>query len=791
MKKLVIATALTGLFAASAQPLHAERIDSTQVYDLNEVVVKAVRAQKEAPFAVANIGKQELKTFSTTGQELPFLLARTPGVLAWSENGMGTGTVYMRMRGAAGSRINVTLDGVALNSPEDQTVFWANMNSYASLLGSVQIQRGVGTSTNGDGAFGGSISLATAAPLLKPSLELTGSYGSYNTYNVGANFSTGLLWNHLIFDGAYHETATDGFIHGTDGRSGSYYGGLTWLGDRFQIRYKNIGNFEKTGQAWNGVTAGNDDASLMDFGISSYKDMWNHGLGRYNSLYEQIQFDDYNWEFPTTGSGKYMTSRYTLRDGSLWNRTTDNFYQNHNILSATFQPSDAWTHNVALHYTYGYGYYTEFRPNNKFSKFGLTYYDADGNFVKRSDFIRKKGLTQHTYGALYNVNFKKNGWDILAGANLQQFRGNHWGYLTYIKDQRAEQQFFGSNGQYKYYDSDADKNDYSAYIKAAYTFAPHWNAFVDVQYRYVGYKTDGVNDKFIGQDDGTYKNQVLNVDETYNFVNPKVGISFTQGGHKAYASVAMSNREPERNNYTDNGNNPFPKAESLVDVETGYQFAGSNWHAGANLYYMAYRDQLVQTGELSDIGENLTTNIKSSYRMGVELTAGWSPLSWLSFEGNAALSQNKIKDFDEYVENWDGDALVVHYDNSTLAFSPSAILNGFIDFHYQGFKATWHTNFVSRQYLDNSECSQRSLPSYSQSNLSLSYTSDIVKTFGMKNVTIGLDLNNLFSRHYASSGWVYSAVSESSGYTNDNRYYQIGYIPMAGFTAMGHLTLRF
>lgn len=788
---IFVGMALFGACLAAGQPASAQtKLDTTRVQDIDEVVVKAVRATKEAPFAVANIKKQELQQFATTGQELPFLFSRTPGVLAWSENGMGTGTTYMRMRGAAGSRINVTLDGVALNSPEDQTVFWANMNSYASLLGSVQLQRGVGTSTNGDGAFGGSISLATAAPQLKPSLELTGSYGSYNTYNVGASFSTGLLWKHLIFDGAYHETSTDGFIHGTDGRSGSYYGGLTWLGDRFQIRYKNIGNFEKTGQAWNGVTAGNDDASLMDFGVTSYKDMWNHGLGRYNSLYEQIVFDDENWTFPTNGSS-YMTQRYQLRDGSLWSRTTDNFYQNHNILSATWQPSTAWTHNMALHYTYGYGYYKEFRPNNKFSKFGLTYYDADGNFVKRSDFIREKGLTQHTYGVVYNVNYKKNNWDIVGGLNLQQFRCNHWGYLTYIKDTRAEQQIFGSAGSYKYYDSDADKNDYSAYVKAAYTFAQHWNAFVDVQYRYVGYKTDGVNDKFIAQADGTYKNQVLNVDETYNFFNPKAGLSYTNGGHKAYASVALSNREPERNNYTDNGNNPFPKAEKLTDIEAGYQYNSRRFHAGANLYYMSYTDQLVQTGELSDIGENLTTNIKSSYRMGIELTAGWSPLQWLSFEGNAALSQNKIKDFDEFVENWDGDPLQVHYDNSTLAFSPSTILNGFIDFHYQGFKATWHTNFVSRQYLDNSENAARSLPCYSQSDLSLSYTSDVVRAWGLKNVTIGLDLNNLFSRHYASSGWVYSAVSESSGYTNDNRYYQIGYIPMAGFTAMGHLTLRF
>ena len=241
---------------ASQAALAQTKIDTTQVQHLNEVIVKGVRATKEAPYAIANIKKSELQQFSSTGKELPFLLSRTPGILAWGENGIGTGTTYMRIRGAAGSRINVTLDGVALNSPEDQTVFWANMNSYASLLGSVQVQRGVGSSTNGDGAFGGSISMATAAPSLIPMAEVTGSYGTYNTYNTGVSFSTGLMGNHLIFDGAYHETATDGYINGTDGRSGSYYGGLTWLGDNFKISYKNIGNFEKTGQAWNGVLGG-------------------------------------------------------------------------------------------------------------------------------------------------------------------------------------------------------------------------------------------------------------------------------------------------------------------------------------------------------------------------------------------------------------------------------------------------------------------------------------------------------------------------------------------------------
>ena len=769
---------------ASACALYAhvamaqQTIDTMKVQQISEVVVKAVRASKNAPFAVANIKKSELQNFSRTGKELPFLFARTPGVLAWSDNGTGVGNAYIRMRGAAASRINVTLDGVALNSPEDQSVFWANMNSYSALMGSAQIQRGVGTSTNGDGAFGGSISLATAAPSVMPSFELTTSYGSYGTYNAGANFSTGLLWNHLIFDGAYHESATQGFVHGTDGRSGSYYGGLTWLGNNFQIRYKNIGNFEKTGQAWNGVLTSDYNTNDVFPNINSYKDLWNAGLGRVNTLVEDVVYDADAW-----AEGNYTVKPYMTRDGKKWDKTTDNFYQNHNILSFAWTPSEHWSHNMALHYTYGRGYYKEFKKSTSLAKkFGLPE-DKD----LKDDAIRKKGLTQNCYGMVYNVNFKNDNWDVIGGVNLQQFSCNHWGYVTYIGSQALEQKYL-SNGKYKYYDSDADKYDYSGFLKATYSFLDHWNVFADLQYRYVKYKTDGLNDRFVKKD-GKYVNQELNINDDFNFFNPKAGVSYTNGGHKAYASVAMANREPERNNYTDNYNYPYPKNEKVIDVEAGYQYVGSNWNVGANFYYMDYDNQLVQTGEQSDIGEALTTNVKKSYRMGVELNAGWAPLSWLSVEGNAALSKNKIKDFDEFVESWDASENYVHqnhYSNSTLAYSPSAILNGFIDFHHKGFTATWHTNFVSKQYIDNSESNVRSLPCYSQSDLQLRYTSDVTKAAGIKNVTLGLDFNNVFSRHYAASGSTWYGW-----YTGGQRYQALAYVPMAGFNVMGHLTLKF
>ena len=804
MKKIVL-MAVGVMLTVTAGAQQTWHYDSAKVEKLSEVVVNGVRAQKNAPYAVTNLKKQQLSAFSTTGKELPMLFAQTPGVLAWSENGLGTGTTYMRIRGAGDSRINVTLDGVPLNSPEDQCVFWANMNSYGSLLGSVQIQRGVGSSTNGDGAFGGTVALQSATPLQTPSLEVSGSYGSYNTYNFGGKLSTGLLWNHWILDGAYHETHTDGFLNGTSGRSGSYYGGLTYLAsDDLVIRYKNIGNFERTGQAWNGVTAGNGDYSLMDgsyddgswsyaakTGIKDYKDMRNVGLGKFNSLYEYLVTGD-DGLFVKDANGNYQTARYQMADGSYWDKTTDNFWQNHNILSAAWNINEHWSTTASLHYTYGYGYYEEFRQNNKLAKYGLDpFTDSEGNKVKKTDFVRKKGLEQHTYGLVWNANFKDESWDVIGGLSLQNYDGSHFGYLTYVKHAELSKSLL-ANGDYRYYDSPAHKLDGNVFLKAAYHIDEHWDVFADMQYRHVGFKTDGYNDKYYTDDNGNIQKHYLNINKKYDFLNPKAGFSWTLNGHRVYGSLALSHREPERNNFTDNFTYPAPSAESLLDYELGYTYNGQNWHVGVNLYYMDYTDQFVQTGMVTDIGENLTTNIKDSYRMGIELQAGVAPTSWLTIEGNAALSQNKIKDFDEQVNvDWkDNVYKTIHYDNSTLAFSPSTILNGFVNFHWKGLQAVWHTNFVSRQYLDNTENSDRSLPCYSTSNVNLSYTLKPKKV--LKEAIFGLNFNNVFNRRYAASGWVYSAILEDYGnHPNENRYYQIGFIPMAGFTMMGNVTLRF
>lgn len=817
---------MTGLTAKAGN--ETSDADSVRLKQLNEVVIDGVRAHENEPFATTEIGRQELDDYSKSGRELPFLFSRTPGVIAWSENGTGIGTTYMRIRGAADSRINVTLDGVALNSPEDQCAFWANMNSYASLLGSAQIQRGLGTSTVGDGAFGGSVALTSKLPNPEPSAEITASYGSFNTLRLGGAFSSGTILNNLIIDGAYNMTQTDGFMHGTKGQAGSYYGGLLWTpSDNIMIRYRNIGNFEVTGQAWNGATAGNDDSSLMDgmylgdTGIKEYKDMYNAGLGQYNSLYEYLDYDDDNWCFVQDADGKYVTHRYQMKDGSFWDRTSDNFWQDHNILSLAWNVCDAFSTSLTAHYTYGYGYYEEFRYKNKVSKYGLSNgLNADGdpvwsdgtNTVKKTDFVRKKGLEQHTYGVIWNNVYTMDRLDLRSGVSLQQFKGNHFGFLPYIKDD-ALNEYVTANGLNKYYDSDAVKNDLSAYIKAGFDITESLHAFADAQYRHVGYTTDGYNDRYYVNANGTTSKHNLDIDKKYNFINAKAGLTWIKGGHKIHALAATAGREPERNNFTDNGTYPAPNPEYMIDYEAGYSYSGSIWNAGLNLYYMDYRDQFVQTGAVSDIGEALTTNIKSSYRTGIELTAAVQPLKWLSLEGNAALSENCLNDFDEVIEDWrdkyaaddpkmeqykqdyhidgNGDKLrtIPHKGKTALAFSPSVILNGFVNLNFGNFKATWHTGYVSRQYLDNSQNTDRSLPAYSLSDLSFSYTVPMEKVF--KSIVIGADLNNVLNARVATNGWVYSAVDEKDGFTPDNRYYQIGFIPAAPFQALAHITLKF
>ncbi len=835
--KIFFAAALVSGLAVAGSAESAARtsfndfpeIDSTSVFYLNQSIVTAAKAPANAPFAISELGKKSISEFSRDVQELPYLFARTPGIVAFGDNGLGTGTTYLRIRGAGDSRINVTLDGVPLNSPEDQCVFWANLNSYASFLGGVQIQRGVGSSTNGDGAFGGTVALSTKTPSFAPSADFQASYGSYNSCKTSLSFNSGLIGKHTIIDGSFSFSRTDGYLHGTSGKGGNWLiGALLLLNDKLVIRYRNIGNVEYTGQAWNGVVTGNDDLSIFDgtyganTGIRTYADMYRVGLGRFNNLYERLVTDE-DGNFVKDADGNYVTGRYKMDDGSYWPQTVDRFTQDHNILSLAWAVADGWNINASAHYTFGTGYYEEFRYQNKLKKFGLSdIWSAKGS--TRSDFVRQKGLTQHAYGLTAGTAYSKGNIDFNAGLSAQNFQCSHFGYLTYIGNaevRNAMHEIVAQNkpaglADNKYYDSDAVKTDVSAYARLSYRFWECLTAFADLQYRFVHYKTDGINDKFVKAEGassktGPWTNHRIDIDTVYNFVNPKLGVKYQKNGHSAFFSFAMANREPERNNFTDNGNYPAPKPEMVMDYELGYTYVNKKLELGVTLYYMDYVNQFVQTGLVSDIGESLTTNIASSYRMGIELAAAYTPVSWFTLDGNVALSRNRILDFTEVVEDWDNwegndynggnnvkgepfdgsGTISYHYGSSTLAFSPSVVGNAGATFRFlRGVSAGIRTSVVSRQYLDNTQNLDRSLPAYTFTDINLGYTWEVGKRY-LRSVDFGLRLGNIFNGHYAQSGWVYSAIYASGGHDNRNRYTQIGYIPAAGFTAIGSVALHF
>ena len=752
MKKCLIFAAAALLGLAANGPAKAQEADSLKTEQLEAAVVAASGTPRSAPFAVSKISKTELEQFAATVKELPYLFSQTPGVIASSDNGLGSGTTYLRIRGSGDSRINVTLDGVPLNSPEDQCVFWANLNSYASFLGGVTLQRGVGASSNGDGAFGGTVALRSKMPSTAFEARIDVSYGSYNSGRVGASVSSGLLGGKWAIDGTFHHSFTDGYIHGTPGQGGSWMAGVTFFATPWLLlRYRNIGNYERTGQAWNGVETHGE--------FASYAEMYAAGLGRYNSLCEERYKDE---------KGHWYFRPYPQI-------TTDNFLQDHNLLTADFRLGSRWKLSTTLHYTWGSGYYSNFQHNAKLSKFGLQPVPLeDGNTLTKCDFVRKKGLTQHHGGLVVSANRRSDKLDLFLGLNVAYFSGVHYGDLTYIGNEVLRALISQDGAPYRYYFSDAQKNDESVYAKASWKLGAGFSLYGDLQFRLVHYRLGAP----------------YNVTRIYPFFNPKAGVEWRRGAHSAFASFAMANREPERNNFTDNGSYGPPRPERLFDYELGYSFDGKIFRGGLTLYYMDYKDQFVQTGAVSDIGEALTTNIARSYRTGAELSLSVSATSWLDIEADGAFSLNRLREFREVVDNWDGDPIEVLYTDAPLAYSPGIVAGGGFRAHWNDIYARWRTSYVSRQYLDNTGCAERSIPGYTTSDLEAGYTfRPGVKA--LKGIKFGLLLGNLFDSHHATGGWVYSAVSESAGYTLDHRYMEAGYTATAGFSLLGTVSILF
>ncbi|BEG98730.1 TonB-dependent receptor [Bacteroides sedimenti] len=724
--------------------------DSLRLVKLQEVQVVATRAAAKTPFAFSNVSKEQIRKLNF-GQDVPFLLTMTPSVVATSDAGAGVGYTGVRVRGTDASRINITANGVPLNDAESHTLYWVDLPDFASSIEDLQIQRGAGTSTNGAGAFGATINMKTESISPLPYGEVAGTYGTFNTHKETFKVGTGLLKNRWAFDARISNIGSDGYIDRASTNMKSFFAQAGYYGENDILKFIAFGGKEKTYHAWNGISKSQLETNR-----------------RYNTCGE-IQDDNDNV------IGFYKDQN-------------DNYLQYNYQMLYTHIFSKEWNMNVTLHYTDGEGYYEEYKNKRTLKEYGLVPFTIDGTQVKKSNLIRRKMMDNGFGGGVFSLNYATNGLQASLGGAVNRYEGNNFGKVIWVKN------YIGSlDPDHEYYRNNAGKTDANIYLKANYELLKGLNVYGDIQYRHINYTINGVNDKW----DWTKtpgEMQKLNVDNNYNFFNPKAGL-FWQINKKnaAYASFSVAQKEPTRNNFTDAKFNKIPSSEKLFDYEAGYTYNDSRFLAGVNFYYMKYKDQLILTGETNDIGEPLADNVPDSYRMGVEFLLGAKITSWLRWDGNATLSENKIKNYTEYLDNYDADwnpmySQTAHYvGTTTIAFSPSFIGNSMFTLNYKNWDASLQSSYVGKQYLLNSEQEDCKLDAYFVNNLRLGYTFTLPT---LKSVRVGLIVNNLFNEMYESNGWGYSSYVVNKNGSKD-RFNDAGYFPQAGTNILVGITLKF
>lgn len=720
--------------------------DSLWNVNLQEVEVISTRATRTTPVAFTNIGKEELQK-QNLGQDLPYLLSMIPSAISTSDAGAGIGYTSIRVRGTDGTRINVTANGIPINDAESHTVFWVNLPDFASSVKDMQVQRGAGTSTNGAGAFGASINMQTGELVAEPSMSFNGSYGSFNTHKETLKLGTGLINDHWSFDARLSNIATDGYIDRASVGLNSYYLQGAYYGDHTSIKLISFAGKERTYHAWN---------------YASKEEMKQYGR-RYNSC-------------------GYI---YTDENGQMhfYDDQIDNYVQKNYQLLFNHQFSSAWNLNLGLHYTKGDGYYQEYKDGRSLVEYGLNPFVLDGEEVAWSDLVRKKAMDNGFGGGIFSLSYKNEHLNAALGGGFNRYEGDHFGQVLWVKN------YVGMlEPEHEYYRNKGTKNDGNIYLKADYQLTDGLNMYADMQYRHIKYQIEGMNDKWNSvTNDGL---QRLNIDETFHFFNPKVGLNWQiDRNNRLFGSFSVAHKEPTRNNYTDGKFYEHPKQERLLDYELGYTYANSWLNLGANLYYMDYKDQLVLTGELNEIGEPLAANMPDSYRMGVELMAGVRTNWGLSWDVNATWSRNRIQNFTETLyENEDasGAKWEIHHGDTPIAFSPDFVLNNRLSYQVKKFEVSLQSQYVSKQYMSNAHQEDHVLDAYFVSNLNLAYS---FKLPFVKSATIGLTIYNLFNEEYENNGYA------GSGFYMDNgervRYNYAGYAAQAGTNVLGHLSLNF
>ncbi|NCA79167.1 MAG: TonB-dependent receptor [Sphingobacteriia bacterium] len=749
MQKKLFATVTSLLIvnAVSAESLTTDTIAMNG--ELEEVVVSSTRfgsgqKQTSETFAAAKLQQQN------TGVNMPYLLTTTPSLVVTSDDGLGVGYTYFRVRGTDQSRINMTVNGVPLNDSESQTVFWVNMTDLASSMNSVNVQRGVGTSTNGASAFGASVNMQTDKADVSPFAEVTFNGGMYNTFRESVKVGTGLMKNGFAFDARFSKVNSDGYLERAASDLYSYYASGAWFGANTMVKLMAFGGAEKTYMAWDGI----DEETLATD-------------RRYNP------------------AGHYIDDN---GNDAFYNNQTDNYAQNHLQLHAAHCFDAHWDMNAALHYTYGHGYYEQYKENAKFSSYGLeNFIDTLGKKIKRSDLVRQKHLNNHFYGGVLAVNYHNRSVRTSLGGAVNNYQGDHWGNVIWLRNYNQS-----ITKDYEYYRNRGEKFDADVYLKADWEIINGLNVFGDLQYRYVHYQLDGINDEDLEE---------IPVNEKFHFFNPKAGINYENNGHNAYFNFAVTNREPNRKNYTEAGANDIPVAERLYDYELGYRYTHRIFNVGANLYFMDYDNQLVLTGKYSDTGAYLTKNVKDSYRAGVELVIGVQPCHWFRWDGNVTLSQNKIRNYTDWVDDWDADwndptvnanggQVQVEYGTTAISFSPNITAGSNFQFNIKGFNATLQTNYVGEQFLDNTMNPAAKLDDYCVTNLHLAYTLPFKRV--VKNMTFLVQMNNLFNTMYVSNGGAYSYFEGAGGdFSKENQKYTPWYYAQAGFNIHAGFSVRF
>ena len=734
MKKMIFAGCLMAGASVFAQ---AGETDSLKVVNLQEVQIVSTRATSKTPVAFTNVSKEELKK-QNFGQDIPFLLSMTPSALTTSDAGAGIGYTTLRVRGTDGTRINITANGIPMNDAESHTLFWVNMPDFASSVKDIQVQRGAGTSTNGAGAFGASVNMQTEGISMQPYAEINASYGSFNAHKETVKFGTGLLKDHWAFDARLSNIGTDGYIDRY-----SFYAQGGYFADNTSVKFITFGGKEKTYHAWNYATK---------------EEMKKYGR-RFNSC-GMYTDDDGHIRFYKDQTDNYLQMNYQL------------------LLNHTF--SAAWNLNAALHYTKGDGYYQEYKEDRSLKEYRLHPFMYDGKEVEKSDLIRQKKMDNHFGGGVFSVNYRNEKLDASLGGALNYYDGWHFGRVIWVKNYIGE-----LLPDHEYYRNKAKKTDGNLYLKANYNLVAGLNAYADLQYRYINYKIHGDNDKYDYNTDGLQK---LAVNDHFNFFNPKAGLNWDiDSNNRVYASFSVAQKEPTRNNYTDGNADEYPKAEKLYDYELGYTYRNTWLSAGVNFYYMDYKDQLVLTGELNEIGEAMARNVPDSYRTGVELMLGVKPCRWFQWDINGTLSKNRVKNFTEklYEDEWKN-PIEVEHGNTPIAFSPDFILNNRFSFSHKGFEAALQSQYVSKQYMSNAKQAEQTLDAYFVSNLNLAYTFQLRH---VKSVTVGFTIYNLFNEKYENNGYAGSGYTLKDG--KPERYNYAGYAAQAGTNVMGNISIRF